>query len=150
MFYRCLLSLLVYNIVQVLFFLVTILSAKSLQSYPTLFNLVDCSLLGSSVHGILQAKILGCNAISSSRRSSSTQGSKRHFLCLLHWQAGVWFFCFFVFLFFFLPLASPGNLYSGSFSTETGILKSQIILLKLSIYLFNYISFCFIYFGVLC
>ena len=97
MFYTCLLSLLIYNIVQVLFFLVTILSAKSLQSYPTLCNLVDCSLLGSSVHGILQAKILGCNAISSSRRSSSTQGSKRHFLCLLHWQAGV-------FVFFFLTI----------------------------------------------
>ena len=32
--------------------------AKSLQSSPTLCNLVDCSLPGSSVHGILQARIL--------------------------------------------------------------------------------------------
>ena len=28
------------------------------QSYPTLCDPVDCSLLGSSVHGILQARIL--------------------------------------------------------------------------------------------
>ena len=38
-------------------------AAKSLQSYPTLCNPMDCSLLGSSVHGIFQAKILGWGAI---------------------------------------------------------------------------------------
>ena len=32
--------------------------AKSLQSCPTLFNLMDCSPLSSSVHGILQARVL--------------------------------------------------------------------------------------------
>ena len=32
--------------------------AKSLQSCLTLCNPMDCSLPGSSVHGILQAKIL--------------------------------------------------------------------------------------------
>ena len=32
--------------------------AKSLQSCPTLCNPMDCSLPGSSVHGILQARIL--------------------------------------------------------------------------------------------
>ena len=32
--------------------------AKSLQSCPTLCDPMDCSLPGSSVHGILQAKIL--------------------------------------------------------------------------------------------
>ena len=31
--------------------------AKSLQSCPTLCNPMDCSLPGSSVHGILQARI---------------------------------------------------------------------------------------------
>ena len=31
---------------------------KSLQLCPTLCNLTDCSSLGSSVHGILQARIL--------------------------------------------------------------------------------------------
>ena len=40
------------------------------QSCPTLCNPVDGSLPGSSVHGILQAKILEWVAISFSRRSS--------------------------------------------------------------------------------
>ena len=38
--------------------------AKPLQLYPTLCNCVDCSLPGSSVHGILQARILLWVAIS--------------------------------------------------------------------------------------
>ena len=33
-------------------------AAKSLQSCPTLCNPVDCSLPGSSVHGIFQARVL--------------------------------------------------------------------------------------------
>ena len=44
--------------------------AKSLQSCPTLGNPVDCSLPGSSVHGILQARILEWAAMPSSRESS--------------------------------------------------------------------------------
>ena len=36
---------------------------------------MDCSLLGASVHGILQARILECVAISFSRGSSSPRGS---------------------------------------------------------------------------
>ena len=36
----------------------------------TLRDPMDCSLPGSSVHGILQARILGCIAISFSRGSS--------------------------------------------------------------------------------
>ena len=32
--------------------------AKSLQSFPTLCDPIDCSPPGSSVHGILQARIL--------------------------------------------------------------------------------------------
>ena len=40
------------------------------QSCPTLFNPVDCSLPGSSVHGILQARILEWVAVSFSRGSS--------------------------------------------------------------------------------
>ena len=38
-------------------------AAKSLQSYPTLCNPMDCSLLGSSVHGIFQARVLEWGAI---------------------------------------------------------------------------------------
>ena len=44
--------------------------AKSLQSCLTLCGLMDCSLPGSSVHVILQAKILERVAISFSRGSS--------------------------------------------------------------------------------
>ena len=44
--------------------------AKSLQLYPTLCNPMDCSPPGSSVHGILQARILEWVAIPFSRGSS--------------------------------------------------------------------------------
>ena len=57
---------------------------------------MDCSLLGSSVHGIFQARILEWVANSSSRGSSWPRDQT----CLLHltqWQAG------------FLPLAPPGK-----------------------------------------
>ena len=40
--------------------------AKSLQPYPTLYDPMDCSPPGSSVHGILQARILEWIAIQDS------------------------------------------------------------------------------------
>ena len=40
------------------------------QSYPILCDLMDCSPLGSSVHGILQVGILEWGAVSFSRGSS--------------------------------------------------------------------------------
>ena len=40
------------------------------QSCPTLCEPTDCILPGSSVHGILQTRILKCVAIPSSRESS--------------------------------------------------------------------------------
>ena len=43
--------------------------AKSLQSCPAFCNLMDCSPLGSSVHGILQERILEWIAIPFSRVS---------------------------------------------------------------------------------
>ena len=68
-------------------------------SWVTLCNPMDCSLLGSSVHGIFQAIILERVVISSfSRGSSWPRVMNPFFLCLLHWQAGS------------LPLASPGKL----------------------------------------
>ena len=45
-------------------------SVKSLQSCPTLCDPMDCSLPGSSVHGILQARILQGFATFSSRGPS--------------------------------------------------------------------------------
>ena len=41
------------------------------QSCPTLYNPMDCSLLGPSVHGILQARILEWVAISRDRTQVS-------------------------------------------------------------------------------
>ena len=43
------------------------LHAKSLQLCPTLYNPMDCSLTGSSVHRILQARILEWAAMPFSR-----------------------------------------------------------------------------------
>ena len=54
------------------------------QSCPTLCDPVDCRSPGSSVHGILQARILEWVAIPFSRLIFMTQGSNLH---LLHcWQ----------------------------------------------------------------
>ena len=50
--------------------IISIYGAKSLQSCPTLCNPTDYSLPGSSVHGILQARILELVTISSTRGSS--------------------------------------------------------------------------------
>ena len=49
--------------------------AKSLQLCPTLCDPMDCSPPGSSVHGILQARILAWVAMLSSRESSSEPAS---------------------------------------------------------------------------
>ena len=51
---------------------------------PTLCNPMDCSLLGSSVHGILKAWILWWVAISATRESSRPRDLNHIFL---HWQA---------------------------------------------------------------
>ena len=58
---------------------------------------MDGSPPGSSVHGVLQARIPELVAMLSSRGSSLTQGLKPGLLCLLHWQVGS------------LPLAPPGK-----------------------------------------
>ena len=54
----------------------------------SLCNPMDCSLPGSSVLGIFQARILEWVAISYSRLIFLTQGSDLSLLCFLHWQAG--------------------------------------------------------------
>ena len=65
--------------------------AKSVQLCQTLCYPLDCSLPGSSVHGILQARILEWVACLPPR------GPGGGLLHLLHWQAGS------------LPLAPPGK-----------------------------------------
>ena len=65
------------------FFLTTCMHAESCL---TLCDPMDCSPPGSSVHGILQARILEWAAISSSRGSFQPR-DRMCLLCLLHWQA---------------------------------------------------------------
>ena len=53
-----------------------------------LCNAMDCSLPGSSVHGVLQTRILEWVAIFSLQGYLPDLGVKPSFLHLLHWQAG--------------------------------------------------------------
>ena len=59
----------------------------SLQSCPTLCDSMDCSPPGSSVHGILQARILEWVARPSSRGSSQPRDQIRvsHVSCISRW-----------------------------------------------------------------
>ena len=66
--------------------------AKSLQSCLTL-----CNPPGSSVRGLLQARLLEWVAHALLQRIFPTQGLNPHLLHLLHWQAGS------------LPLVPPGK-----------------------------------------
>ena len=68
----------------------------SLQSCQTFFHPVDCSPPGSSVSGILQARILEWVAMPSSRGSSPPR-DRTHVSCLPHWQTVS------------LPLVPPGK-----------------------------------------
>ena len=67
--------------------------AKSLKLCPILCDPMDHSPPGSSVHGILQARILEWVAMPSSKKERSNLCR----LCLLHSQAGS------------LPLVPPGK-----------------------------------------
>ena len=59
----------------------------SAKSCPTLCDPMDCSPPGSSVHGILQARILEWVAMPSCRGSSQPR-DRTHILCLLPGQVG--------------------------------------------------------------
>ena len=54
------------------------------QSCPTLSDPMDCSLPGSSVHGIFQARVLEWVAIAFSYRSILKHKTLRTFLLVLH------------------------------------------------------------------
>ena len=73
-------------------------AAKSLPSCLTLCDPMYRSPPGSSVHGILKARILGWASVPFSIESFLAQGSNPCLLHLLHWQVGS------------LPLAPPGKL----------------------------------------
>ena len=61
--------------------------AQLLWLCPALCDPIDCSPSGSSVHGLLQARILEWVATRSSRGIFPTQGLYPCLLGLLHWQA---------------------------------------------------------------
>ena len=63
----------------------------------TLCDPMDYCAPGSSVYGILQARILEWIAVPSSRESSPPRDQTHDSLCLLHWQADS------------LPLVLPGK-----------------------------------------
>ena len=69
--------------------------ATSFQSCPTLCDPMDYSLPGSSVRGILQARLFQWIAIPSILQEH--RGSNLSLLCLLYWQVGC------------LPLLLPGK-----------------------------------------
>ena len=62
------------------------------QSRPTLCNPMDCSLPGSSLHGIFQARILEWVAISSSRGSSLSK-DRTHVSCISCIGRWVLYYC---------------------------------------------------------
>ena len=76
--------------------MLTCMCAKSLRLCLTLYDSIDFSLPGSSLHGILQARILEWTAVPSTRGSSQSRVQTR-ILPLLLWQAGS------------LPLSPPGK-----------------------------------------
>ena len=63
----------------------------------TLYNPMDCSLPGSSVHGDSPGKNTGVDCHAPFLGIFLTQGSNPYFFCLLHWQVGS------------LPLVPPGK-----------------------------------------
>ena len=69
-------------------------------------TLMNCGPPGSSVHGILQARILEWVAMTSSRGSSQPR-DQSHISCLLHWQAGS------------LPLEWPGKPFLSAYLNTT-------------------------------
>ena len=66
--------------------------AKSIQLCPAFCDPIDCSLPDSSVHGILQSRILERVAMPSSRGIFLTQGLDLHLLVVPALQAD-FFYC---------------------------------------------------------
>ena len=79
--------------------------ARSLQSCPRLCNPLDCNPPGSSVHGILQARIREWAAMPYSRGSFQPRNQTQISHVYLHWQQGS------------LPLAPTGKPFHVSVSS---------------------------------
>ena len=86
--------------------------AKLLQLCLTRCNPMDCSLPGSSVHGIFQTRILEWVVMPSSRVSSLPRDRARVSEVYLHWQVDS------------LPLVPPGK------SLDILVLRCEYVLLQ--------------------
>ena len=86
-----------------------VLLTESLQSCPTLCDPMNCSLLGSSVHGILQGRTLEwlhCPPPG----DLPDPGIEPTSLCLLHWKVGS------------LSLVPPGKPKKGLTPSQIGVI----------------------------
>ena len=77
-------SVLIIELIRKLDIMHACVRAKLLQSCLTLCDPMDYSMPGTSVHGLLQARILGWTAIALFQVIFSTEGSNSHLLWLLH------------------------------------------------------------------
>ena len=85
------------------------------KSCLTLWDPMDCSLPGSSVHGISQARILEWGCLFLLQGIFLTQGSNP---CILHWQADS------------LPLNHRGTLYWYSSTKRSCSMLQDLVLSK--------------------
>ena len=88
--------------------------AKSLQSCLTFLDPIDCSQLGSSVHGDPPGKNTEVSCYALLQGIFPTQGSNLHLLCLLHWQVDS------------LLLVPPGKPQEEERATHSSILVLEI------------------------
>ena len=91
------------------------------QLCPTLSNPMDCSLPGSSIHGIFQARVLEWGVIAFSKEISS----------LSHYIA---------FLYFFALITEEGSLISPRYSLELCIQMLMSFLFSFAFYLSSFHS----------
>ena len=87
--------------------------ASVAQSCPILYDPVDCSPPGSSVHGTLQARILEWAAIAFSRGSFQPRDGTCSFLHLLHWQMDSF------------PTAQPGIPRLGRLNLDSSLVQTE-------------------------
>ena len=101
------------------------LHAKSNQSCPTLCNPMDCSLPGSSIHGILQARILECVAIVFSRGSSQARDrtwvsfTAGRFFTI--WATGKPLYVIYIYFFMIIKNVSEGWINHWVFASQSGV-----------------------------
>ena len=101
------------------------LHAKSNQSCPTLCNPMDCSLPGSSIYGILQARILECVAIVFSRGSSQARDrtwvsfTAGRFFTI--WATGKPLYVIYIYFFMIIKNVSEGWINHWVFASQSGV-----------------------------